>query len=277
MVRIIDVCSGKGGVGKTTVALNLAAALARFGARVAVIDCNLTTSHVGLYTGMYSTAKTLNDFLRNQSRLEDIVYTHRSGVRIVPASLDLDDLVGVDTSNLKDAIGDVFRDFDFVLLDSAPGFGRESLIAMNASDEMLFIANPFIPSVVDVVKYSQLPEPIPKPLGIVLNRVRNKKYELPKNEIMQFTDLPVVGIVPEDEHVLGAVNKSALIVEYKKNSRASKAFMAIAANLIGIEYKRHWFFRRRNDIVNSYPRLGAMNRRNELFGGSHQFERIWDK
>ena len=54
MVRVINICSGKGGVGKTTVAANLGAALQKFGRKVAVIDCNLTTAHLGLYLGIYS-------------------------------------------------------------------------------------------------------------------------------------------------------------------------------------------------------------------------------
>jgi septum site-determining protein MinD len=257
MVRIINVCSGKGGVGKTTIALNLAAALQKFGMRMAVIDCNLTTSHVGLQTGLYSQSKTLNDFLRNAARLEDVTYTHPSGIKIVPASLDINDLNAIDTENFKEKIREAFRDYDFVLLDSAPGLGKESLIAVKACDELLFVANPFIPSVVDIAKYNQLVEHMedyPKTIGVIVNRSRKKKYELTNNEIMQFTEMPVIGTVPEDEHVLKTVNRRLLVVDAKKNAKSSKAMIEIAAKLIGIEFRRGWFFGRRGyNRLPQYP------------------------
>ena len=65
MVRIINICSGKGGVGKTVVTLNLGVSLQKFGKKVAVIDCNLTTAHLGLSLGIYSFPTTFNNFLRN--------------------------------------------------------------------------------------------------------------------------------------------------------------------------------------------------------------------
>jgi septum site-determining protein MinD len=73
LVRIIDVCSGKGGVGKTTVAANLGLALQNFGKKVAVVDCNLTTSHLGLLFGFHNYPITLNNFLKGEARMEDII------------------------------------------------------------------------------------------------------------------------------------------------------------------------------------------------------------
>jgi septum site-determining protein MinD len=247
MVRLIGIVSGKGGVGKTTVAANLALALKKFGKKVAVVDCNFTTAHLGLYMGMYSYPKTLNSFLRNEASLEDAIYPHYSGISVVPASLQLKDLVDVDTSGLKNAFKQTFCDHDIVLLDSAPGIGKEALISLGACDEILFVANPFIPSVVDVTKYSQL-DNLPKVIGIILNRVRNKKYELNTEEVTQFTEFPVIGKIPEDENVLKSLNKKELVMLSKQNSAASQALMDIAAKLIGIDYKpkrfRLWPFLR---------------------------------
>ncbi|MEM5773340.1 MAG: AAA family ATPase, partial [Candidatus Aenigmatarchaeota archaeon] len=185
MVRIIDVCSGKGGVGKTTIAANLSLALTQLGKKVAVVDCNLTTSHLSLLFGAYSYPLTLNNFLRKEARFEDVVYTHPSGLRIVPASLELKDLVDVDVSNFKENLKEIFKDFDFVFLDSAPGLGKEALIPLQAADEVLFVANPFLPSLVDVVKCKQLINSFdsrPIVLGIILNRMKKKSYEISAEE-----------------------------------------------------------------------------------------------
>jgi len=247
MVRIIDVCSGKGGVGKTTVASNLGVALQRFNKKVVVVDCNLTTSHLGLLFNIYSFPITLNSFLRNESKLEDAVYTHNSGLRIVPASLDFRNIINIDVSDLKEKLKNAFSDYDIILLDSAPSLGRESLIAMKSSDEVLFVANPQIPSLVDVVKCRQLADTVenkPTPLGIIINRVRKKPYEIKLDEIRQFTELPVIGIIPEDEKIIESSNKKTLITVSKKNSSTSKAFFEIAAKLAGVEYRKPGFFSR---------------------------------
>lgn len=246
MVRIIDVCSGKGGVGKTTIAANLGIALQSLGKKVAVVDCNLTTSHLSLLFGIYSYPVTLNSFLRNEARLEDAVYDF-SGLKIVPASLELKDLIDVDVSNFKNKLREVFHDFDIVLLDSAPGLGKEALIALQAADEVLFIANPYIPSLVDVVKCNQLINSIeskPLPLGIILNRVRKKRYEISAEEVRQFTELPVLGNIPEDESVLESMNKKKLVAISKQNSPAGKAFFEIATKIVGIEYRKPNFLNR---------------------------------
>ena len=241
MVRIIDVCSGKGGVGKTTIASNLGVALHKFNKKVVVVDCNLTTSHLGLLFGIFSFGPTLNSFLKNEANLEDAVYIHNTGLRIVPASLDLRNIINIDVSGLKEKLKNAFSNYDIVLLDSAPSLGRESLIAMKSSDEVLFVANPHIPSLVDIVKCYQLIDTLenkPMPLGIIVNRVRNRPYEIKLDEIKQFTELPVLGIIPEDEKIIESANKKTLVTVSNKNSSSSLAFFEIAAKLVGSDYKK---------------------------------------
>ena len=247
MVRIIDVCSGKGGVGKTTVASNLGVAMQKYNKKTVVVDFNLTTSHLGLLFGIYSLTLTLNNFLKNEIKLEDAVYIHSSGLRIVPASLDFKDVINIDVTGLKQKLKDAFSGYDIVLLDSAPSLGRESLIALQSSDEVLFVANPQVPSLVDVSKCYQLINTLenkPIPLGIVMNRVRGKPYEIKLDEVRQFTELPILGIIPEDEKILESVNRKTLITDLKKGSGSSRAFFKIAAKISGSEYREPNLFRK---------------------------------
>jgi cell division ATPase MinD len=240
MVRIINICSGKGGVGKTVVATNLGIALQEMYKKVAIIDFNFTTPHLSLYFGLFSYPITLNNFLRNEVELEKTIYNHPSGLSVIPASLDLIDIVNTDTSNLRDEIRRVFWNYDFVLLDSAPGLGKEALVSLKASDEVLFVANPQIPSLVDIVKCLKVIntlEPRPVPLGIIVNRLKRKSYEITLQEIRDFTELPIIGAVPEDGRVLETENKKTLVITNKRNSAASKAFFKIASRLSGTTYQ----------------------------------------
>lgn len=256
MVRIIAIASGKGGVGKTTIAANLSLVLQKLGKRVVVIDCNLTTAHLGLLFGIYFYPKTLNDFLRDEVRFENILYRHVSGLRIVPASLNLDDLAGIEVGDLKTSLKTAFSDYDLVILDSAPGLGREALISLQAADEILFVATPTIPSLVDIVKCKSVVGALgggANVLGIVINRVKNREYEITPEDVRRFTELPVVGIIPEDENVIESANRRSLVVISNQNSPASQAILRIGVRLAGSPgfmsipekfYKRPGFFRR---------------------------------
>jgi septum site-determining protein MinD len=246
MVRIIDVCSGKGGVGKTTITANLGVALQKFNKKVAVIDFNFTTSHLSLYFDMYSFPITLNNFLRNEAKLENAIYDHASGLKVVPASLQIKEIVNIDVDNLKDTLKQVFCNYDIVFLDSAPGLGKEALIALKSSDEVLLVANPQIPSLIDIEKCKQTIGMLDSkiiPIGVIINRVKNKGYEIKANEIERFTELPIIGVIPEDENVLADFNRKTLVTFSKKNSSASKAFYKIAAKLVGEKYEYDFFDR----------------------------------
>lgn len=262
MPRIINICSGKGGVGKTTIAVNLGVSLQKMGFHSAIIDCNLTTPHLSLYMNNYRQAKTLNDFLKNEAKISEIVNMHKSGLRFVPASLSINDIIGIENVNIKEEIKENFSNLDFVFIDSAPGFGRESLLAMNSSDESILVANPFIPSVVDIAKYSQIAEKN-RILGIIINRFRNKKYELSKNDVAIFTELPILGTVPEDENILKSVNSRIITSEQNEDFKSSRAFMEIAARLAGVHYtpRNRWlFWRKKNQNSIAYSHAMTINR-----------------
>lgn len=256
MTRIIDIVSAKGGVGKTTVAINLGAALSKhFNKKVALIDCNFTTSHVGLYLGMYNVPVTLNPVMRGESELSESLYTHASGLTIVPASLNLGDLHDLSDESLVSVIKDLSNSFDIILLDSAPGVGREALMALKACDEVLYVANPFTPSITDVAKCENLCNTElndKKQLGVLLNRVEGKEYELSMDGIKAFTELPILGIVPEDKNILKSTHLKTPVILSEPNSKSSKAFLKLAGDLIGEEYVEYGLYKRIIDKWNLF-------------------------
>lgn len=238
MVRIISICSGKGGVGKTTVAANLGIALQSLGKNTAVIDTNFTTAHLGIYFGLLNASLTFNDFLKGKASLNAVSHTTNSGLKIIPSSINFRDLDGMDTQNMKHMIRNELGNLDFVLLDSSPGFGKETLISLNSCDEIILVANPYLPSIVDIAKARHLIESLPeKPiiLGIILNRVRNRGYELKEDEVRQFTDMPVIGTIPESEKILAASNRRSIAAAQK--GPAHRAFIRLAAKIAAVDYK----------------------------------------
>ena len=89
MSKLIVITSGKGGVGKTTTAINLAAAINYFKKDVLIIDGNLTTPNVGLHLGSPEVPVNLNHVLLEKADPIEAVYEHESGIKIVPSSLSI--------------------------------------------------------------------------------------------------------------------------------------------------------------------------------------------
>lgn len=87
MTKVITITSGKGGVGKTTTAINLAAALNSLGKDVILVDSNLTTPNVGIHLGAPIVPVTLNHVLLGKAKVGDAIYEHSSGTKILPSSL----------------------------------------------------------------------------------------------------------------------------------------------------------------------------------------------
>jgi septum site-determining protein MinD len=237
--RIIGVISGKGGVGKTTVVSNLGAVLAaEYKKSVTVLDCNFTTSHLGLYLGLYQTPITLNTVLQGKANLEDAIYSHKSGMKVVPAGLSVNDLKGVDLVDVEKVVRKLVKKTDFVFLDAAAGLGREAVVTMRASDEALFVTIPQAPSAVDIMRCHKLVQKYGKTaLGVVLNMVQGKAHEFSALEIESLTDLPVVAKIPYDPNFHKALADRRVLLYYRPNSKAMKSYRQLAAWLCGVEYK----------------------------------------
>ena len=247
MTRVIGILSGKGGVGKTTTVANVGTALAsQFKKNVIIVDCNITTSHLSLYLGMYYSPVTLNQVLTGKAKIHEAIYDyHVPGLRVIPASLSLKDLRGVDVSRLKKTIRKLSGEADIVLLDAAPGLGREAMSTMRASDEVLFISTPFVPSTMDIIKSHQVALEVGvKPIGIMLNMVGKERYELSVDEVEQLAELPVTITVPMDKNVLRSLALKTPVVLFDRASPASRQFFNLAGKLIGENYRPETFLTR---------------------------------
>ncbi|MEM0333140.1 MAG: P-loop NTPase [Candidatus Aenigmatarchaeota archaeon] len=235
---IIGIVSGKGGVGKTTIASNLSYYLSLFGKRVTLIDCNITTSHLNFNFGLFTPYNNLNDVLRGDKELTEVIYKY-GNLSIIPASLRLEDLSYVNLLELKNLVKKI--DSDYVILDSAPGFGKEAISVLNSVDTVIFVTLPFLNSVVDIIRAKKILEELHIfPLGIIVNMVKGKNYELKKGEIETITKIKVLGEIPYDENVEMSLSLGKPFIELYPNSPASLSLKRICNYIFGtpVEEKR---------------------------------------
>jgi MinD-like ATPase involved in chromosome partitioning or flagellar assembly len=237
--RVIGIVSGKGGVGKTTFSVNIGIALSRFDKKVLLIDCNITTPHLAYYLGADDYFITLNNIFRGEVDEKFAPLSH-SGLAFIPASEELTDIVKIDFLKLTNHVKKLAESevFDLIILDSAPGLGREATSVLKAANEVLFVTDPTIPNITDVVRcYEYLNMIKTKKVSIVFNKVRDKDFELKFKDAQSFFEAPVLGAIPFDECVMDSTAQGIPFLKYMPNSPTSHQFMKVAANLIGVTYE----------------------------------------
>lgn len=240
MTRVIGIISGKGGVGKTTLSVNLTLALKKLGKKVIVIDCNLSTPHLAYYLGVSDYKYTLNDVLTGKVEMISALNVV-DGMKYVPSSLEMHDLTGVNLANFSKHLKSVAHPekVDYIILDSAPGLGKEALTVMTSCDEIIFVTTPFAPMVNDVIRCQDVLKKIKgtKTIGIVLNMTTGGLHEMSPQSIAKITGTPVIGEIPYDKNVSYALVSKTPIINYNPDSLASIGLMQLAASITGKEYQ----------------------------------------
>lgn len=149
--RTVAIASGKGGVGKTTLAVNLSVALAAKGHRAALLDADLGLANADVMCGVTVRAH-LGHVLAGQRTLADIVVEAPGGFRLIPGASGVSAFADLDQPRLERlllALGEVERAADVLLIDCGAGIGRGVMTFLAASDLALIVATPEPTSVAD--------------------------------------------------------------------------------------------------------------------------------
>lgn len=126
-MKTIGLLSGKGGVGKTSTAINLAAGLQKLGKQSIIIDTNLSTPNVAIHLGSPNNPITIHNVLQGKHSIHNALVRHPSGIYFIPGSLALEDMGKLKLSNLK-TIKNLKA--DYLILDGAAGLGKEALATL---------------------------------------------------------------------------------------------------------------------------------------------------
>jgi flagellar biosynthesis protein FlhG len=173
----IAVTSGKGGVGKTSLTVNLAVAIARLGHRVGVLDADFALGNIDVALGLTPDAH-LGAVLDGEKTVADIMLEGPSGVRVIPAGSGVRSLTLLDDEKwprLVEAIDQAGRDLDFLLFDTATGIGDNVLDVVGLADYVLVVTSFEPAAVVDayaVIKLLTANEQT-TPIGVVVNAARD--------------------------------------------------------------------------------------------------------
>jgi len=235
--KIILITSGKGGVGKTTTAINLGAALNYFGKDVVVIDGNLSTPNIGIHLNSPEVPINLNHVLLKKAELYEAIYEHHSGIKIIPSSLSVKELKKIKPEKLIELRKDMKDLAEYIIMDGAAGLGNEAISAIKASDELIIVTNPEIAAITDALKTMKVAEEHKTPVrGVIVTRVRKNRSEMTPEGVKDMLETDVLGMVPEDISVQKALALRDALVNTHPQSKAARAYKEIAAQLIDVHY-----------------------------------------
>jgi septum site-determining protein MinD len=220
--RIVAVISGKGGVGKSTIAVNTASLLSLRGASTLLIDADVYNPCVSFHLGLLPHPVGLLDVLENKAKIEDaLVIDPASGLRCLSASIQLNNKIG--TENLGRLIKSL--DYDYIIIDCAPGLSSVVEDVIAASNELVILMTPDIPSVTAAMKLiSLVKDKIDHTrVHFVLNRVAEKPYELSKREVRTLCQGRLDASIPEDAEIPKSISSKTPAVIHNASAPSSRA------------------------------------------------------
>jgi len=244
-MRVIAVSSGKGGVGKTSLVVNLALALGEYDYKVMILDGDLGLANVDVAFGSIS-PYNMRYLLSGEKSLEEILYTVDKGIKILSGGSGVMDLANLERSLLKKVLLDLGRlesMFDILLIDTGAGLGRTVIDLICAADDVFIVLTPEPTSLTDaygLIKTLKF-QPGQPNINIVVNRVRSETearstFERLEQAAVKFLGLKLnfSGWIYDDPLMSRSIMEQKPLGISHPQSKAYKCVRWIASQIVGV-------------------------------------------
>jgi flagellar biosynthesis protein FlhG len=246
LARVIAVTSGKGGVGKTNIAANLAICLARLNKRVLLLDADISLANVDVVMnirGKYDISHVIN----GHKSMTDIVQPGPSGVQVICGASGLDrlaDLSDGEQRNLLRHLSSLQKETDTIVVDTAAGISRSVVSFCLAADHVLVVTTPEATAMIDA--YGMIKVLARKryegPISIVVNMAHDiaegkRTYQRIADVARKFLerDLYFAAVLPKDDRLCTAVRSRKPVVLAYPNAQISASLAKLAARLSDVK------------------------------------------
>ncbi len=238
-VRVIAITSGKGGVGKSNVAINLAVTLAQSGEQVMVMDADMGLANIDVLLGL-SPGLNLSHVINGECSLEETIIEGPAGIKIVPASSGvsmMSDLTPAQNAGVIRSFSELTMPVDTLLIDTAAGLSDSVVSYTRAAREVIVVVCDEPASITDayaMVKVLNRDHGVERfhvlasqAHGVTQGRELYNKLARVSERFLDVT-LDYLGSIPYDDNLKKAVQKQKAVVEAFPRSPASNAFRQIA-------------------------------------------------
>jgi len=240
--RVIAVTSGKGGVGKTNLVVNLSLALARLGRRVIILDADLGLANAEVLMGI-TPRYTLFDCVCGTKEISEILTPAPWGVQIISGGSGFLELANLDSRRQQKIIDalDLLADADFILIDTGAGISRNVLGFVAAAQEVIVVLTPEPTSLTDAYSLIKVLAEfkVHRRVLLVVNRAANEQEAAATAQRItavarRFLEIELVhlGSLYEDRAVLQAVRRQQPFVLFAPDSRPAVRVKALARHLV---------------------------------------------
>jgi len=241
-VRVIAITSGKGGVGKTNLSVNIGVAMSKAGRRVAILDADMGLANVDILLGLFPEFN-LWHVMNGEKTLREIMMVGPGGLKVIPASAGIQrmcDLSATEQAGVIRAFSEIDNDFDTLIVDTAAGISASVINFARACQEIIVVVCDEPTSLADAYAYIKL---LNRDYGlnsfhIIANMVQSAEHgQNLFNKLTKVTDryldvaLQFVGMVPYDEYLKKSVQKQMPVVEAFPQSKAALAIKNIAKKI----------------------------------------------
>jgi flagellar biosynthesis protein FlhG len=239
-VRVLAVTSGKGGVGKTNVSVNLATAFAQMGRKVMVMDADLGLGNVDVMLGLHP-RYNLSHVISGERTLEEVVLDAPGKIKVIPATSGqqyMAELSPAEHAGLIRAFSELNSELDIFIVDTAAGISDSVISFAKASQEVIVVVCDEPASITDayaLIKLLNLDHGIHR-FRVLANMAHTpNEGRLLFSKLVKVTDhfldevvLDFMGTIPYDKYLLKAVKMQRPVVESFPNALSSRAFKEIA-------------------------------------------------
>jgi septum site-determining protein MinD len=227
---VLTVASGKGGVGKTTTAVNLSIALWQEGNTVALVDADLEMANLAAVLSI-EPGPTLHDVLAGEATAEEAVVEAKNGdLLVLPGTSDLAGFADADPGRLQLVVSDLADRCDYVIVDTGAGLSYEDVLPLGMADAVLLVTTPDPAAIGDTRKTLQLAGLVDAPvLGVVVTRAL-EATDAPS--IARQLDTALLGRIPEDAAVTESAIRGDPLESHAPHAPATVAYRELAETIV---------------------------------------------